>query len=197
MQAVAAANALGARFIGITSNSAARAQLEQISRDTQAVVPPEAWGPGGFCHTGVGGALRPPDATGLCPLTFDMAGSGAGVDVQLVEGVEALVNYGTLDISALAVADAYELPAVDTAAFIKELNPLPPPPPGSTIDGGVFRDVLPGTPVTFRITAKNTTVDHRTEAQLFRVTIRVVGDAVTVLDERYVYVIVPGGSLDP
>jgi hypothetical protein len=61
----------------------------------------------------------------------------------------------------------------------------------------IFRDVLPGTPVTFTVHARNTIVESRTEAQLFRVTIRVMGDGVTVLDERDVYVIVPGGSKDP
>jgi hypothetical protein len=126
-----------------------------------------------------------------------MAGGGFGVDVQVVDGVKALVTYGTLDISALAVSDPYELPAIDTSQFIAAIEPVPPAPPGSIIDGDVFRDVLPGTPVTFRLHARNTFVDHRTEAQLFLVTIRVMGDAVTVLDQRDVYVIVPGGSLDP
>jgi hypothetical protein len=198
MQAVDAANALGARFIGITSSSFARTALEQISRDTGAVVPPIAWGPTSTqCHTGVGGALRPPDATGLCPLTFDMQFGGTGVDQQLVDAVEALVTFGTIDISAIPVADAYELPAVDTSQFITAITPVPPAPPGSSIDGDVFKDVLPGTPVVFRVHARNTFVESRTEAQLFRVTIRIMGDAVTVLDERDVYIVIPGGNPDP
>jgi hypothetical protein len=197
-QAVNASIAMGARFLGITSSTTARVQLEQISRDTDAVVPPTAWGPSEtFCHTGTGGAPRPPDPTGLCPLTFDMDWSGTGVDVQVVDGIKALVTYGTIDISAIQVADPNELPAIDTSNFIVGIQPLPPAPPGSSIDGDVFRDVLPGTPVTFTVHAKNNIVESRTEAQLFRVTIRVMGDGVTVLDERDVYVIVPGGGQDP
>jgi len=197
-QAVNASIAMGARFIGVTSSTSARIALEQISRDTEAVVPPTAWGPGEtFCHTGVAGAPRPPDPSGLCPLTFDMDWGGTGVDVQVVDGIKALVTYGTIDISGVPVADPNELPAVDTSNFITGIVPLPPAPPGSSIDGDIFRDVLPGTPVTFTVHARNTIVESRTEAQLFRVTIRVMGDGVTVLDERDVYVIVPGGSKDP
>lgn len=197
-QAVAAANGLGARFIAITSSSFALTALAQISRDTGAVVPPIAWGPTEtFCHTGAGGSLVPPDPTGLCPLAYTMNFGGTGVDQALVDGVEALVTFGTIDISAVPVADPYELPAVDTAQFITAITPVPPAPPGSTIDGDVFRDVLPGTPVLFRVHARNTFVESRLEAQLFRVTIRVMGDAVTVLDERDVYVVIPGGVSDP
>ncbi len=197
-QATAASIAMGARFIGVTSSTTARAQLEIVARDTQAVVPPEAWGPTEtLCHTGEGGAPLPPDATGLCPLVFSMGWGGTGIDQQVVDAIAALVTFGTIDISARAVSDPFALPAVDSSQFITAITPLPPAPPGSTIDGDVFRDVLPGAPVTFTVHARNTIVPTRAEAQLFRVTIQVMGDGVTALDERDVYVIVPGGAIDP
>jgi hypothetical protein len=40
-------------------------------------------------------------------------------------------------------------------------------------------------------------VESQREAQIFKVTIRVMGDGVTKLDERDVYIIVPGGGTDP
>jgi hypothetical protein len=197
-QAVAAMIGLGARMIGITSSSTARTQLEQVSRETSAMVPPEAWGAAEvLCHTGAGGGLIPPDATGLCPLVFGMDFGGTGVTTALVDGISALVTFGTIDISALPVADPFLLPGVDTSAFITTIDPVPPAPPGSMIDGDAFVDVVPGAPVRFRVHARNTTVQHTREAQLFTVTIRVMGDGVTTLDEREVFVIVPGGGIDP
>lgn len=196
-QAVNAAKALGARFIGVTSSVTAEAALKEIARETGAVVPPEAWGPGETnCHTGEGGSERPPDATGLCPLVFAMASGGTGIDDQVVDAIKALVQYGSIDVTALAVSDPFALPLVDTSRFIASITPVPPAPPGSTIDGDAFRDVQPGSPIQFRVRARNTTVESKREAQLFRVTIRVMGDGVTTLDEREVFVIVPGGGTD-
>lgn len=195
---VAALLGLGARVIGITSSSTARVQLEQMARETSAVVPPTAWGPTEtLCHTGAGGGLLPPDATGLCPLVFTMDFGGTGVSTALVDGIKALVTFGTIDINALPVADPSELPEVDTSLFITAVDPVPPAPPGATIMGDAFKDVQPGQPVRFRVHARNTIVQHKREAQLFKVTIRVMGDGVTTLDERDVFIIVPGGGIDP
>ncbi len=183
LDAVAAAQAMGARFIGVTSHAPARAELESIALDTGAAIPPAAWG-GGTCP----GSSTPPPS-GLCPLS-------AGMSIpEVVEAVAALVNHGLRDISALPVADAYELPEVDTSLFVSGIVPVPPAPPGASIDGEVFSDVLSGTPVTFRVSMRNTFIDHRREAQLFRVTIRVLGDEVALLDQRDVYAIIPGGNV--
>jgi hypothetical protein len=118
------------------------------------------------------------------------------VDTQVVDGIQALVLIATIDIKAIPVGDPQALP-IDTAAFITDITPVPPAPPGAIIDGEYFRDVQPGAPVRFTVHARNTTVDSKKEAQLFLVTIRVMGDNVTVLDERNVYVVIPGGGIDP
>jgi hypothetical protein len=133
----------------------------------------------------------------LCPLVFTMDFGGTGVSTALVDGIKALVTFGAIDISALPVADPFLLPDIDTSAFITAIDPVPPAPPGSMIDGDTFKDVQPGNPVRFRVHARNTTVQHAREAQLFTVTIRVMGDGVTTLDEREVFIIVPGGGIDP
>lgn len=196
-QAIAAARAVGARFVVINSDAEGRDQLREIATATGAVVPPEAWGAAEtMCHTGLAGALEAPGADGLCPLVFTMASNGTGVNTAVVDAIKALVSFGEIDISALAVGDPTALPQVDTATFITSMTPIPPAPPGVTIDGDVFRNVRPGTPVDFRVRARNTTVESRREAQLFRVVVRVRGDVVTTLDERNVYVIVPGGGSD-
>lgn len=196
-QAVDAAKALGARFIGIMTMGQDKTPLKSIARETGAVVTPEAWGTGEtMCHTGLNGALEMPDPDGLCPLAFTMNFNGSGVDQQVVHGIDALVNFATLDISAVPVSDPDVLP-LDTARFITAITPVPPAPPGSTINGDVFEDVLPGLPVRFTVHAHNTFVPGAREAQLFRVTIRVMGSAVTVLDERDVFIVVPAVTFIP
>jgi hypothetical protein len=122
---------------------------------------------------------------------------GTGVSTALVDGIKALVTFGTIDISAVPVSDPFVLPEVDTARFITSISPIPPAPPGATIEMDAFKDVQPGLPVRFRVRARNTTVQQTREVQLYRVTIRVMGDGVTTLDEREVYVVVPGGGIDP
>lgn len=60
-----------------------------------------------------------------------------------------------------------------------------------------FPRVLPGTPVCFDIVPRrNTTVPAIREPQMFKATIEVQGDRITVLDEREVYFFVPAGFID-
>lgn len=196
--AVAAAQAMGARFIGLITQGQNKEPLKSIARDTGALVSPEAWGPFETqCHTGLLGALEPPDVDGLCPLVFTMGFNGGGVDLQIVEGIESLVRFAALDISGLPVADPNELPMINTARFITAITPVGPPPPGSVISGDVFENVLPGQPVRFTVTAQNTFFPGGRQARLFRVTIRVMGSSVTVLDERDVFIVVPAATFIP
>ena len=54
-----------------------------------------------------------------------------------------------------------------------------------------FAQTTPGTEVRFRVTAYNDFVEPTSEVQLFVARIQVLGDQVTVLDERNVYIVVP------
>jgi hypothetical protein len=195
---VAAAQAMGARFIGIISSGQDKDPLKSIARETGAMVSPRAWGPSQTqCRTGLNGALEPPELDGLCPLVFSMGSNGSGVDLQVVQGLSALVQFAEFDISGLAVGDPAAMPGVNTARFITAITPVPPAPPGSTISGDAFENVQPGQPVRFRVHARNTFVQGQREAQLFLVTIRVMGDGVTVLDQRDVFIVVPAASFIP
>jgi len=202
-EVVAAFAAIGAKFIGIDAGGAPRAELETVARDTGSTVPTTAFsGPcaAGMCCTGVGGGGIAADAGGVCPLVFSTDGSGSGLGTTIVDAIEALVLYGLLDINAIPIADPAELAAtgIDTAMFITAITPVPPPPPGSTIAGDTFLDVTAGTPVSFTIDAFNDFVMPAATAQLFQCTIQIMGDGVTVLDSRIVYIIVPpeGGNPD-
>lgn len=207
-EAVAALGGIGARVIGVRSTENEgnpedpRPELEDFAMATRTVVPPT----GGACSTGIDGAARPPvtTATGdVCPLVFDVRPNGTGLGDLIVDAIRQLASYGTLDISAVAVGEATGVhgevlpPGRTTADFIKSIHPEPPAPPGSTIVGDVFRSVTPGSTVRFRLSAQNDFQRHTTRPQLFTIEIHVLGDAVTLLDVRNVYVIVPPDASGP
>ena len=54
-----------------------------------------------------------------------------------------------------------------------------------------FLDVLPGAIAKFNVAAENTFLPGAPQTQVFTLTIDVVGDQVTVLDQRQVLIIVP------
>jgi hypothetical protein len=200
--AIAALDGIGARVIGINSleNTGTpedpRLQLEALAVASNALIPPA----GGVCATGVDGAPLPPvdvGGTPMCPLVFDVRPDGTGLGDLIADAIAELASYGTLDISAraagkLAGENGETLPAgTTTADFITSITPVPPPPPGATIDGDVFRGVTPGSTVLFRLDAFNDFVPETDVDQLFTIDVEVIGDGVTTLDVRQVYVIVP------
>lgn len=201
--AVAALDALGVRVIGIDSLENVgtaldpRAQLEAMAIATDALIPPDG---AGQCATGVGGALRPAVDVGgtlQCPVVFDVLEDGSGLGDLIVDAIAQLTTLGTLDISTRPVGQTVGLrgevlpPGTTTADFLTAITPVPPPPAGATIDGDVFRGVTPGSTVTFAVEAFNDFVPETVEDQLFAIDIDVLGDLVTVLDVRRVFVIVP------
>jgi hypothetical protein len=195
-------NGIGARVIGVrsTENDGLAEdpydELVEIALGTRAVIPPTA----GECATGIDAAPRPPVATAggdVCPLVFDVRPDGTGLGAVIVDAIGQLATLGTLDVSTRPVGETMGLrgevlpPGSTTADFIQRILPEPPPPAGTTIDGEFFRDVTPGTTVQFRVTVQNTFVPEIAEPQLFTIDIQVLGDSVTVLDVRNVFVIVP------
>ncbi len=195
---------LGIRVIGInslenegTANDPG-AELEGVAIDTKAVIPPDG---SDMCATGVGGALQPAVDPGTgtltCPLVFDVLPDGTGLGELIVDAIGQLANSGTLDISTETVGQLEGLlgevlpPSTTTADFLTAITPVPPPPAGSTIDGDVFRNVTTGSMVTFNVSAFNDFVPSTQQNQLFAIDINVLGDLVTLLDVRRVFVIVP------
>lgn len=201
--AIAALTTLGIRVIGVDSLENVstpldpRAQLEALAIATSAIIPPNG---AGQCATGVGGALRPPvDVGGVlrCPVVFDVQPDGTGLGTLIVDAIVQLATLGTLDISTATRGQLMGLRGevipvgTTTADFITSVTPVAPPPAGSTIAGNVFLDVTPGSTVNFTVVAFNDFVMETSEDQLFAIDIDVVGDLVTVLDVRRVFVIVP------
>ena len=201
---VQAVNTLGIRVIGIDSleneNTAndPRAQLEDLAIDTLATIPPDV---NDECATGVGGALRPAVLVGNgdlgCPLVFDVLPDGTGLGALIVDAIAQLATLGTFDISTDPIGQTMGLsgevlpPTTTTADFIVSITPVAPPPPGATIDGDVFRNVTPGNTVEFDLVAFNDFVMPTLVDQLFAIDVHILGDAVTLLDNRRVFVIVP------
>lgn len=207
-EAVEALTAIGARVIGVRSlenvgtSDDPLDELVDLAIATRAVIPPS----GGMCATGIGGALRPavPTASGdVCPLVFDVNPDGSGLGDVIVDAIEQLAMLGVLDISAVPVGETTGLrgetlpPGTTSADFIESVVPEPPAPAGATIVGDVFENVTPGSTVQFRLTARNDFVRHGPRPQLFQIFIQVLGDGVTLLDVRNVFVIVPADTSGP
>lgn len=208
--ALAALGAIGARVVGIDSlenvgtPNDPRAQLEELAIATKAIIPPDTQT--GKCLTGVGGAPREPTMVGgkpVCPVVFDVLPDGTGLGDLITSAVVQLAQLGVLDISTDKVGVTNGLkgevvtPGFTTADFIKSITPVPPPPTGATIDGDIFRAVTPGSTVKFDVKGYNDFQKPLEVDQLFAADIRVLGDLVTVLDVRKVYIIVPRVIPDP
>ena len=138
-----------------------------------------------------------PPVDGACPLVFDVESDGSGLGQTIVDAVAQLATLGELDISTrtrgktTGLQNEVVTPGFTTADFIKGVAPVPPPPTGSTIDGEVFRNVVPGSTVEFSFDALNDFQPSTEVDQLFDAALEVLGDMVTVLDVRNVFIIVP------
>ena len=201
--AVSALTSIGARVIGVDSLENAgtsddpRTELEDIAVATNSIIAPNA---NNECLTGVANAPRPPVDVGagpICPLVFDVLPNGAGLGTLIVDAIATLASIGTLDISTGVqgfTTDIVGRPlpmGLTTAPFVKSVTPVPPAPAGSTISGDRFLGVTPGSTVTFRVTAQNDFLMPTEQDQLMEIAIQVLGDRVTLLDTRRVFVIVP------
>jgi hypothetical protein len=177
-EAVAALTAANVRVIGVAvSSSLAVAQMNQLATDTGAV-----------------------DGAGAPLVSMAAAGS---VSDAVVDQIRTLANDTPIDISIVYEDDGSD--AVDTwAAFVDyiEANEAGDPARGcearaaEDTDGDghpdTFRDVTPGSPVCFDIVVKqNDTVMPTSLPQLFRATLRLLGDGFTELDSRDIYFLVP------
>ncbi|NUO50439.1 MAG: hypothetical protein HOV80_16415, partial [Polyangiaceae bacterium] len=216
-QATAVSQANGIRVMGLASNSESvtsacnpRGHLVPLAEATGALVPPEAFTDGSGnrpagcaadqCCTGVDGAGRAPNAAGECPLVFDVNANGSGSFSSLiVTAVRALTQFARLDVNA--ETNSNQQPTadgtlIDPAQFITGITAVsltPEPEGGTQIDDPTqtFLDVLPGAIAKFNVAAENTFLPGAPQTQVFTLTIDVVGDQVTVLDQRQVLIIVP------
>jgi hypothetical protein len=178
-----AASAIGAKIIGIRGASGSSGEAAQVEVDLNNLA----------LATGT------VDMNGA-PLVFPGANSGAAGGIE--NGVRALSNSIPLDISGVPVDDGSD--SVDAvASFIDHLITLQLDSPECTAgltdqdsngDGhpDVFVNVIAGTPVCWKLVPKvNSSVPGSKEPQLYRASIQVYGERVTLLDQRNVFFVVP------
>ncbi len=165
--AVAALEALSARVIGIDSGQA-REHLEALARRTGAV-----------------------DSDGV-PLVFGISPTGTGLGEEVVRGIETLALRVPVDVDAIVL----DVPGddLDATILVREVVAVRADPPSgvSRIEGGTFYDVLPGTRLHFRLVVDVSVVPVPERTTLYPVLVRFRGDEVSVLDERVVFIEVPG-----
>jgi hypothetical protein len=208
-QAAQALVGLGVHVVGIvtrdctpiecadpTSNYAeARRDLEQLAVATGGVRDGAAG-----CATGL--SMREmPLRDGVCPLVFDVSGSGEHLSEQLVDGIVALIDELRFDaVTASLVADPL--------GFVQSIEARP----GAEPDAAAVADRLPagmpdgidetflavrsGTTLRFGVRLRNDRIAPTDVEQRFRLTLRVVGDGL-LLGEQTLRVVVPALSDTP
>jgi hypothetical protein len=149
----------------------------------------------------------------MCPLVFDISGSGSGLNTAMVTAIDALVNTTNFDVTTRVRRDDDDFAAtgVDTRCFVRSVTPDSFDTVGSCtttpvaadidpVDGVLdgFRNVTPGTQLFFDVVAQNLgCVDATEDPQAFTAYIDVIGDGTAVLDTRTVTIIVPAGDTNP
>ncbi len=192
--AIGALDALGIRALGISSGAPARADLEALAIGTGAVVDPE----GGACHTGVDGTTRP-TRDGRCPLVFDVRADGTGLADAIVDAIADLLSTVRYDEVWGETDDELHFVRAIEAVSAEAPDGITPPVasdrrPADGVDD-TFLGVGPGTRLRFRAVLRNETIPPESYDQVFDLTLRIVGDGVTLLVRR-IRVIVPRGRLD-
>lgn len=158
-QVINLAKAKGARIITIQILDAmANQQLTRLAQDTGAVVPvcafmtsESSWGCGANqCCTGNGGTAVAPTAN-KCTLKFlDTNASQTKLNTVVVQGVNALVKYGTFDVVARLRGKKYDDLAAsqDSTCFISKIVALSVEAPKTEPDKSCYAS-LGAAPTTF------------------------------------------------
>lgn len=175
--AVAALNAINAKFIGVDSWDAAMTWTPAPEADFKAV------------STGTGSV----SATTGEPFFYKIASDGTGLSDQISDAVLELTSNIKLDVRTdkMSVSNS-EL--VDTSLFIKSMIPDSSDPALAYLskDTTTFYKVSPGAKVNFEIKFYNDFYEpDKAEATVFRAKINVLGDG-ALLDTREVVILVPG-----
>lgn len=193
-EALTALNDIQAKVIGVSSSSDARPYLVDVALETGAYINPTS----GLCYTGIDGGTNAPVSwmgDSVCPLVYDVRGNGSGLSSTLVDAVTSLVSYIEFSVVNIRVAD-------DPHGFFRYAIPrsaTPPagadPPTVADLDGDYvyesFIGVQPGTVLEFTIVLYNDAVPSTAVDQVFTIDLQVIGDSLTVLDEKEVVIVVP------
>jgi hypothetical protein len=178
----AGAKVIGIAGSGVTSSTTTWTDLAALARGTGAV---DAGG-GAMVYAGAGAGASDAIEDAIRAVAHDLPlDMGADATDDPADGVDAVAAFvarlETLELGTAACADGLTTQDTD----------------GDGIDDR-FVDVLPGTGVCWNLVAReNTTVPATSVPQLFRATVDVRGDGVTLLDTRDVYFLVPPSLAGP
>lgn len=132
------------------------------------------------------------DSVGV-PFLYGVSSSGVGIDVEVVNGIDDLVNEMLLDVSSTWHDPVAGGP--DTATLVSDVDPTACS-MCTSIDHAlnVAYDASPGSTVTFRITLQNELGDvpPLATAQAYDVHVEILGNGASVLADRIIHVLVPG-----
>ncbi len=138
------------------------------------------------------------------PLSFTIDTTGRGLDRTVVDAVASLASSVPQDVSTRTENGNDNPGNFDATQFITAIRPVE----GyrGTVSGAMpgityreknettFIEVIPGTDVEFEVTFHNTVRPSESRVQVFRAQIGVIGNGVTRLETRNVYVVVPGNG---
>lgn len=184
---------LPAFLLGAVGSPMAREPLLDLVVGSGAVIPPV----GGVCPTGLNGASRPPEG-GVCPLLFDIASDGTGLSDAILDAITGLVDTlsyaevtAAFEADRLGFIESFEATSSTTLPGVDAPTRRDTPPLDGVFDA--FEDVRGGTELTFTLGLRNVLLREQDHEQVFRITVRVVGDGVVLIEET-IRVIVPAAS---
>ncbi len=149
---VAAMNAIGAKFIGVGTTSSPISKMNSIAAGT--------------------GSLADVDGDGASDDYLVFQTSAGNVAEKVLEGIEALTNSGTYDLS-LSVDDPTGY------GFVTNIDPV------------LYPDATSGETVTFTLTVTTNIVPVEQD-QVFVLTLTVLGNGTAILDEMTLLIVVLG-----
>ena len=159
-------------IIGVAVGGGGRGHLEEVARQTGTV-----------------------DAAGT-PLVYDAA--GGAVDTSIIDGIGTLTGGVTQDVSTQTVNVPGNPDDFDATQFIKAITPVEgygsggiPGTGYDSFDETTFYGVVPGTIVEFSVDFYNDVRTPPATAEIHKARINVLGNSVTLLDSREVFIIVP------
>jgi hypothetical protein len=185
-QARAALTSIGARFVGLSSDS----------------IPSNPGYPATdhMCRTASDtGAVR----TDSSPLCFEIGTSGTMIDMNVVNAIAELVGGTPQDVNTRTENVPGNPDEFDATLFIKAIVPVEGYRDGvagtgyTSKDMTTFYGVIPGTIVEFDVDFWNDVREPAAVSEVFVAKIIVVGNGVADLDSRNVYILVPREGSGP
>jgi hypothetical protein len=173
-EAVSELNRLGIKVMCFDSgDGGAVSDLQSIARDTDAI--------------GIDGR----------PLVFDVGRRGENLGTEVIGAIELFAEAIEFDVDTLLL-DPDPRDGVDPRDFVAAVVPVSADPPDGVgsidTEAGVFRDVVSGTDLLFRLTLHNDAIVPGPTARRFRLEIVFRGDGRTRLDRRIIEIVIPGAD---